>query len=57
MLVGEMQIMFCIKPKTKVGFVLFNVYYEDGALSSNKVPSAALSSLGGDKLALAILSR
>lgn len=36
-------------PKTVTGYVLFNVVYEDGSLSSNrKVPAAELGGLEGD---------
>ncbi|MDX2203264.1 MAG: hypothetical protein NW223_10985 [Hyphomicrobiaceae bacterium] len=37
------------KPTAKSEFVLFNVLYEDGSLTSNrKVPSAAVGTLDGD---------
>jgi hypothetical protein len=44
------------KPGTRVEFVLFDVFYEDGSRRSNrKVPSAALSGSEGDAIACAIL--
>tara|TARA_R110000787_G_scaffold75714_1_gene167427 strand:- start:44 stop:289 length:246 start_codon:yes stop_codon:yes gene_type:complete len=44
------------KPKTNTGFVLFDVVYEDGSLSSNrKVPATELEGLDGDDPALAFL--
>lgn len=37
------------KPNPKAEFVLFNVLYEDGTMTSNrKVPSAAVGTLDGD---------
>ncbi len=39
------------------GFVLFNVVYEDGSLSSNrKVPASALGGLDGDEPAYGIIA-
>lgn len=36
-------------PKTASGFVLFDVFYEDGSRSSNrKVPAAEIGGLEGD---------
>ena len=44
------------KPRVNAGFVLFNVTYEDGSLSSNrKVPADALDGLDGDAPARAII--
>jgi hypothetical protein len=44
------------KPKLKNDFVLFNVRYEDGSLSSNrKVPQSELAGVDGDEPARAIL--
>ncbi len=41
------------KPKANTGFVLFDVTYEDGSLSSNrKVPAVDLAGLDGDDPAL-----
>ncbi len=37
------------KPTAKAEFVLFNVLYEDGMVTSNrKVPSAAVGTIDGD---------
>ncbi len=36
-------------PKTATGYVLFDVFYEDGSRSSNrKIPAADLGGLDGD---------
>ncbi len=44
------------KPTAKAEFVLFNVVYQDGSLSSNRrVPSSALGGLDGDEPARAII--
>ena len=44
------------KMKAKSEFVLFNVHYEDGTLSSNrKVPASELEGLDGDEPAQAFL--
>jgi hypothetical protein len=44
------------KPKAQVEFVLFDVHYEDGTLTSNrKVPSTALGGLEGDAPAQGII--
>lgn len=44
------------KTKTDAEFVLFNVIYEDGSLSSNRrVPSVDLGGLDGDSPARAII--
>ncbi|HEY5608969.1 MAG TPA: hypothetical protein VIM38_11600 [Alphaproteobacteria bacterium] len=44
------------KPRANAGFVLFNVMYEDGSLSSNrKVPADVLDGLDGDDPARAII--
>ena len=44
------------KPTTQAEFVLFNVLYEDGTLTSNRrVPSSALGGLEGDAPATAII--
>ena len=44
------------KPTPKDGFVMFNVIYEDGTLTSNrKVPSVELGGLEGDEPAQAII--
>jgi hypothetical protein len=44
------------KPRVNAGFVLFNVIYEDGSLSSNrKVPADVLDGLDGDEPARAII--
>ncbi len=44
------------KPTAKAEFVLFNVVYQDGSLSSNRrVPSSALDGLDGDEPARAII--
>jgi hypothetical protein len=44
------------KPRAKPEFVLFDVLYEDGALTSNrKVPSLALGGLEGDAPARAVI--
>jgi len=44
------------KPNPNAEFVLFNVIYEDGSLSSNRrVPSVDLSGLEGDAPARAII--
>jgi hypothetical protein len=38
------------KPTARVGFVLFDVAYQDGTRTSNrKVPAAVLGGLDGDK--------
>jgi hypothetical protein len=45
------------KPGTRVEFVLFDAFYEDGSQRSNrKVPSAALEGLEGDAAALTIIN-
>jgi hypothetical protein len=44
------------KPGTRVEFVLFDVFYEDGTQRSNrKVPSTVLGGLDGDAPARAII--
>ena len=44
------------KPGTRVEFVLFDVFYEDGSRRSNrKVPSTVLNGLEGDAAAQTIL--
>ena len=44
------------KPGTRVEFVLFDVFYEDGSQRSNrKVPSTVLGGLDGDAAARAII--
>ncbi|MBE0530416.1 MAG: hypothetical protein IH626_06270 [Rhodospirillales bacterium] len=44
------------KPTAKAEFVLFNVVYQDGSLSSNRrVPSSELDGLDGDAPARAII--
>jgi hypothetical protein len=44
------------KPGTSTDFVLFNVVYEDGSLSSNrKVPSEVVDSLDGEDAVRAAL--
>ena len=44
------------KPGTRVEFVLFDVFYEDGSQRSNrKVPGAVLGGLDGDAAARAII--
>jgi hypothetical protein len=44
------------KPKANTGFVLFDVVYEDGSLSSNrKIPAIELGGLDGDDPALAFI--
>jgi len=44
------------KPGTRVEYVLFDVFYEDGSRRSNrKVPSAVLGGLDGDAAARAII--
>ncbi len=44
------------KLKTKSDYVLFNVHYDDGTLSSNRrVPASELSGPDGDEPAWAIL--
>jgi hypothetical protein len=44
------------KPTAQAEFVLFNVLYEDGTLTSNRrVPSSALGGLEGDEPARAII--
>ena len=44
------------KPKAGAEFVLFNVLYEDGTLTSNRrVPSSALGGLEGDEPATVII--
>lgn len=44
------------KPGTRVEFVLFDVFYEDGSRRSNrKVPSGALGGIDGDAAARAIV--
>ena len=43
-------------PKPETGFVLFDVIYEDGSLSSNRrVPAAELGGLDGDEPAKHII--
>jgi hypothetical protein len=45
------------KPGTRVEFVLFDVFYEDGSRRSNrKVPSAELGGIDGDAAARAIIA-
>jgi len=45
------------KPGTRVEFVLFDVFYEDGSRRSNrKVPSTELGGLEGDAAAQAIIA-
>jgi hypothetical protein len=44
------------KPTAKLEFVLFNVLYEDGSMSSNRrVPGSVLGTLEGDDPALAVI--
>lgn len=44
------------KPTAKAEFVLFNVLYEDGMVTSNrKVPSSAVGTIDGDEPILATL--
>ncbi|MGE0853789.1 MAG: hypothetical protein AB7O44_29945 [Hyphomicrobiaceae bacterium] len=44
------------KPTAKFEFVLFNVVYDDGSMTSNrKVPGSVLGGLEGDDPALAVL--
>jgi hypothetical protein len=44
------------KPTAQAEFVLFNVLYEDGTLTSNRrVPSSALGGLEGDEPARGII--
>ena len=44
------------KPVASGGFVLFDIVYQDGTLSSNrKVPSTELGGLDGDKPARAFI--
>ncbi|MGE0697922.1 MAG: hypothetical protein AB7O57_02390 [Hyphomicrobiaceae bacterium] len=44
------------KPTAKLEFVLFNVTYEDGSMTSNrKVPSTEVGGLEGDEPARAII--
>ncbi len=44
------------KPGTRVEFVLFDVFYEDGTQRSNrKVPGAVLGGLDGDAAARTII--
>lgn len=44
------------KPVGKVEFILFNVTYEDGSVTSNrKVPASELGGLEGDEPARAII--
>ncbi len=44
------------KPTPKAEFVLFNVLYEDGTMTSNRrVPGEILGGLDGDEPALAII--
>jgi len=44
------------KPTPKAEFVLFNVLYEDGTVTSNRrVPGEILGGLDGDEPALAII--
>ena len=44
------------KPTAKSEFVLFNVLYEDGSVTSNrKVPGSAVGTLDGDEPILATL--
>ena len=46
------------KPKANTGFVLFDVIFEDGTLSSNrKVPAEELAGLDGDDPALDFLEQ
>lgn len=41
------------KPRVDAGFVLFDVFYEDGSRASNrKIPAAELGGLDGDAPAL-----
>lgn len=43
------------KPTAKQEFVMFNVLYEDGAMTSNrKVPAASVGGLEGDEPARAL---
>jgi hypothetical protein len=45
------------KPGTRVEFVLFDVFYEDGSRRSNrKVPSTGLGGIDGDNPARAIIA-
>jgi hypothetical protein len=45
------------KPGTRVDFVLFDVFYEDGSQRSNrKVPSGVLGGLDGDEAAREIIA-
>ncbi|HKY87398.1 MAG TPA: hypothetical protein VJL90_11615 [Pseudorhodoplanes sp.] len=45
------------KPTKYVGFVLFDVFYEDGSQRSNrKVPADALGGIDGDEPARAIIA-
>ena len=45
------------KPTPKAEFVLFNVLYEDGTMTSNRrVPGEILGGLDGDEPALAIIA-
>lgn len=44
------------RPKSPSGFVLFDVFYDDGSRSSNrKVPAVELGGLDGDEPARAFL--
>jgi hypothetical protein len=44
------------KPSLPTGFVLFDVFYEDGSQTSNRrIPAAELSSLDGDAPARAFI--
>jgi hypothetical protein len=44
------------KPATRVEFVLFDVFYEDGSQRSNRrVPSDVLGGLDGDEPARAVI--
>ena len=44
------------KPTAKESFVMFNVTYEDGTMTSNRrVPEAILGGLEGDAPALAVI--
>jgi hypothetical protein len=47
-----------IKKRTETAFVMFDVVYADGSLSSRRrVPNAALGSLDGDDPAKAIIEQ
>ncbi len=44
------------KPRRKLGFVLFDIVYEDGSFRSNRrVPAEMLSGLDGDEPARAFI--